>query len=136
MGLSRICLPFAALAVLAGGCAANGGEQLPEASPMPQRAATLAMPANPAVTDQAAKRLCDLMRPQLSNWRTYTTSVGKTGLNMLVQQWAAQNGGLNLAVLKDRSIVDKATQSVCADVRDQTIKALEVPDLASALAGF
>lgn len=77
-----------------------------------------------------------MMRPQLPNWRTYTTGLGKAGLNMVVQQWAAENGGLNIAVLKDRSMVDKATHESCADVREQTIKALEVPDLASALAGF
>lgn len=78
------------------------------------------------------------MRQSLENWRIQTPTPDKIDFNLMVQQWAAQNGGLgagNMSVLQNKKIVDTVTQAACPDVRQQAIEAFEVPDLGSALVG-
>ncbi|WP_280243132.1 hypothetical protein [Nocardia abscessus] len=91
-------------------------------------------PASPEISDAAAAQLCDMIRPELSNWRIQGGTLGKIGLNALVHEWALRNGGINAAVLGDKPIVDRVTTKSCADVRQQAIEALGIPDLASGLA--
>ncbi|HEY5857605.1 MAG TPA: hypothetical protein VIW24_27135 [Aldersonia sp.] len=138
--MRRMLLSCAVIAVLVTGCGGNT-ENPPPAStppsptPSPQ-APTPTEPGTPGVSEQAAQNLCDAIEAELSNWRVQGPTLGKPGLNLLVQQWAAQNGNLNIYVLRDRTIVDDATKSACPDVRQQAIDALEIPDLASGLVGI
>lgn len=88
------------------------------------------------VTPEAARQLCDMIAPEIDNWRDQGTVLGKVSFNGTVQNWAARNQGLNDEVIRDKSIIDDVTTETCPDVRDQATKVLEVPDLASALAGF
>ncbi|MEU2089802.1 hypothetical protein [Nocardia beijingensis] len=89
---------------------------------------------SPEISDAAATQLCDMIRPELSNWRIQGGTLGKIGLNALVHEWALRNGGINGAVLADKPIVDRVTIKACPDVRQQAVEALGIPDLASGLA--
>ncbi|MFI2230794.1 hypothetical protein [Nocardia testacea] len=94
-----------------------------------------AAPATPLeVSDKAAQNLCDMMRPELSNWRVQGPTLGRIGLNAMVHEWALTNGGINAQVLADKAVVDRATVQACSDVHDEAVRALELPDLASGLA--
>lgn len=90
----------------------------------------------PAVDDEAANALCSKIEASLSDWRVQGPTLGKPSLNILVQEWALQNGGRNVQVLQDRTIIDRITTEHCADVRRQAIEALAIPDLASGLVGI
>ncbi|MFI6165660.1 hypothetical protein ACIBCN_02635 [Nocardia sp. NPDC051052] len=91
-------------------------------------------PAPPVISDAASAQLCDMIKPELSNWRVQGPTLGKIGLNALVHEWALRNGGINGAVLADKPIVDRLTTKSCPDVHQEAIQALELPDLASGLA--
>lgn len=91
-------------------------------------------PSPPVISDTAAAQLCDMIKPELSNWRVQGPTLGKIGLNALVHEWALRNGGINGAVLADKPIVDRLTTKSCPDVHQEAIQALELPDLASGLA--
>jgi hypothetical protein len=94
-----------------------------------------AAPATPLeVSDKAAQNLCDMMRPELSNWRVQGPTLGRIGLNAMVHEWALTNGGINAQVLADKPVVDRVTLEACSDVHDEAVRALELPDLASGLA--
>ncbi|MEU5843189.1 hypothetical protein [Rhodococcus sp. NPDC047139] len=87
-------------------------------------------------TEAQTADLCARLEGQLSNWRTYTPSVGRGGLNILVGEWGAANG-VDLVVLAgDRGRVDAATAAQCPEVREEAVQALDIPDLASGLVGF
>lgn len=86
------------------------------------------------VPDPVAQKLCDAISPQLSDWRVQGPTLGRVALNITVHQWAAENGGINLAVLGDKAVVDRITTKSCADVRTQALQALELPDLAAGIA--
>ncbi|KAA0023188.1 hypothetical protein FOY51_11305 [Antrihabitans cavernicola] len=88
------------------------------------------------IGNEAAKKLCSDIEAQLSDWRVQGPTLGKPGLNILVQTWAAQNGLINAQIVRDRTIIDKITTDNCADTRQQAIEALNIPDLASGLVGF
>lgn len=87
-----------------------------------------------AVTEAAAGQLCDMIRPELSNFRVQGPTLGRISLNAMVHEWALRNGGINAQILADKPIVDRVTTSACADVRTEALTALELPDLASGLA--
>lgn len=98
-------------------------------------------PSQPAVgvggvTEAQAADLCERLESQLQPWRTYTPSVGRGGLNILVGEWAGINGVDLLALAGDRSRIDAITSAQCSDVREEAVTALEIPDLASGLVGF
>ncbi|MFE7801765.1 hypothetical protein [Nocardia sp. NPDC057440] len=93
-----------------------------------------AKPSSPVISDAAAGRLCDMIRPELSNWRIQGPTLGRIGLNALVHEWALTNGGINAQVLADKPVIDRITTKSCPDVRKQAIEALGLSDLASGLA--
>ncbi|WP_459545085.1 hypothetical protein [Nocardia sp. X0981] len=96
---------------------------------------TGAAPVTPLeVSEQAARNLCDMMEPELSNWRVQGPTLGRVGLNAMVHEWALTNGAINAQVLADKAVVDRATGQTCSEVRTQALQALELPDLASGLA--
>ena len=87
-------------------------------------------------TEAQTADLCARLEGQLSNWRTYTPSVGRGGLNILVGEWGAANG-VDLVVLAgDRARIDAATSAQCPEIREEAVQALDIPDLASGLVGF
>lgn len=125
------------------------GACAPGTAPDPTASSTTTAPAsvsgqNPStpavgpggVTEAQAADLCTRIEGQLQNWRTYTPSMSKPGLNLLVGEWAAANGVDLIALVRDRARVDTITSEQCADVRQEALTALEIPDLASALVGF
>lgn len=134
----------AALAAFVGGC--STGE-----SPTPGNSAqTSALTSAPkpssttggetgtatGVTDAQAAQLCSDIEEQLQNWRTYTPTIGKGGLNTVVISWATGNGVDLLKLAGDRAQIDTITTAQCPQVRDGALYALEIPNLASALIGF
>lgn len=106
----------------------------PPATTEPQPTAGQAGPGG--VTQEQAADLCSRMEDQLQSWRTYTPTVGKGGLNLLVGEWAAANGIDVVALAGDRGRIDTITSEQCPDVRDGALSALDIPDLASALVGY
>ncbi|PTR32113.1 hypothetical protein C8K36_1011163 [Rhodococcus sp. OK519] len=88
------------------------------------------------VTDAQAAQLCSDIDEQLQNWRTYTPTIGKGGLNTVVISWATANGVDLLKLAGDRGQIDTITSAQCPQVRDGALYALEIPNLASALIGF
>ncbi|MEV6323887.1 hypothetical protein AB0M45_22230 [Nocardia sp. NPDC051787] len=129
---------FAAAALTACGSesspAPTGSATSTTASATPGTTTGRTTPASPEISDAAANQLCDMLRPELSNWRIQGGTLGKIGLNALVHEWALRNGGINAAVLADKPIIDRAATKSCPDVRQQAIEALGIPDLASGLA--
>lgn len=91
---------------------------------------------SPEVSAEAARHLCDMIEPELATWRTQGTAVARVSFNGTVHNWALRSGGINAAVTRNRAVVDTVTSEQCPDTRAQAIEILEVPDLASALAGF
>ncbi|WP_430333095.1 hypothetical protein [Rhodococcus sp. ACT016] len=88
------------------------------------------------VTDAQAAQLCSDIEAQLQNWRTYTPTLGKGGLNTVVISWATENGVDLLKLAGDRGQIDTITSTQCAQVRQGALDALEIPNLASGLIGF
>ncbi|QLY33446.1 hypothetical protein [Nocardia huaxiensis] len=86
------------------------------------------------VSADAATQLCDMLRPQLSDWRVQGPTLGKIAYNATVHEWAVRNGGINVQVLQDKDAIDRITTANCSDVRDQALSALEMPSMASGLA--
>jgi hypothetical protein len=88
------------------------------------------------ITDQQKQQLCSDLGEQLQEWRIQGPTLGRGGLNIVVQTWAAQSGVINLQVIQNRGIVDEITTENCADVRTEALQSLDLPDLASGLVGF
>ncbi|MGU3434028.1 hypothetical protein ACNHUS_13535 [Actinomycetes bacterium M1A6_2h] len=129
-------LLIAGAAVLAvAGCATGTTTTEPTTSATTTVPATTT-PAGPTVTDAQAQKLCSDIEAQLQDWRVQGPTLGRAGLNILVQTWAAESGTINLSVLQDRALVDRVTTDTCADVRTQAIQELAIPDLASGLVGI
>ncbi|MFC4127090.1 hypothetical protein [Nocardia rhizosphaerae] len=88
---------------------------------------------DPAVDDAQAAQLCDMFRPELSNFRVQGPTLGRLSLNAMVLDWVLRNPELQAQVVADKTIVDRVTESACPDVRAEVLTALELPDLASGL---
>ncbi|MBY4227503.1 hypothetical protein [Rhodococcoides fascians] len=128
----------AALLAVVGACSTDttntGSSSTTTTAPSTTVATTT--PAKAAVTDAQKQQLCTDLEAQLSNWRVQGPTLGRGGLNILVQTWAAQSGVINLQVVQNRALVDDITKETCSDVRDEAIRSLDIPDLASGLVGF
>ncbi|MDV7244250.1 MULTISPECIES: hypothetical protein [Rhodococcus] len=127
-----------ALAAALTGCAGQGTAPAPQSAvPTSSRAVEPGVAAVPGgVTEAQAAQLCRDLEGQLQSWRTYTPTIGKTGLNGLVGTWIAQNNLNALDFLQDRGRIDVITTAACPDIRQEAVTALEIPDLASGLIGF
>ncbi|EID77232.1 MULTISPECIES: hypothetical protein [Rhodococcus] len=126
-----------AAAAVVTGCAGPGPAPAPGTTPPP---ATTAVPGPGlvpgGVTDAQAAQLCTDLEGQLQSWRTYTPTIGKTGLNGLVGTWIAKNNLNALDFLQDRGRIDVITTAACPGIRQEAVTALVIPDLASGLIGF
>ncbi|WP_072688448.1 hypothetical protein [Rhodococcus marinonascens] len=127
-----------ALAAVVTGCAGQGTPPAPDSiPPSPTAVAGPGVALVPgAVTEAQATQLCTDIEGQLQSWRTYTPTIGKTGLNGLVGTWIAKNNLNALDFLGDRGRIDVITTAACPDIRQGAVTALEIPDLASGLIGF
>ena len=133
--LTAAAVAAATITVL--GACAPGSEPAPSSSNSPAPAETTAPAALPGgVTEAQAADLCTRMEGQLQSWRTYTPSMSKPGLNLLVGEWAAANGVDLIALAGDRGRIDEITAAQCPDIRDQALEALQIPNIASALVGY
>ncbi|KQU02590.1 hypothetical protein ASG56_16790 [Rhodococcus sp. Leaf7] len=132
--LTAACALAAAGLTLAA-CSSGGTTTTTTTTPSAETTASSAAPSAPTVSDDQAQSLCTDLEAQLSNWRVQGPTVGRGGLNILVQTWAARYG-LNAAVVQNRAIVDTATTDSCSDVRTQVIDILDIPDMASGLVGL
>lgn len=137
--IRRTSLLGAALAAVAltAACGDNTttGSSQPKGSGSPLTTAPSTAPSTGAalnISEDLAKQLCDMLRPQLSDWRVQGPTLGKIAFNATVLQWATQNGFL-LQLPGDRGVVDRVTTKSCSDVRDQTLSALEIPNMAAGL---
>ncbi|MFV9459785.1 hypothetical protein ACNJ7E_40980 [Rhodococcus sp. NM-2] len=128
-----------AAAAVVTGCAGPGPAPAP-GSTAPPAPATTVVPGTAlvpgGVTEAQAAQLCTDLEGQLQSWRTYTPTIGKTGLNGLVGTWIAQNNLNALDFLQDRGRIDVITTAACPGIRQEAVTALEIPDLASGLIGF
>ncbi|MFI1919477.1 hypothetical protein [Nocardia sp. NPDC020380] len=86
------------------------------------------------VSDAVAQQLCDLIKPQLSDWRVQGPTLGKISLNASVHEWGLRNGGINIQILNDKEVVDRVMTKQCPDTHTQALQALELQTLASGLA--
>jgi hypothetical protein len=138
---------IAALATVAGvaGCTGSSGPNPLPATPTshPDVTITFTSPSstedipNPEqVTPEAEKLLCDMIAPDIANWRKQDATAAEVSFNLTVHDWAARSGGLNTMVVKDRSIVDRIADQTCPDTRRQALDALRIGRLADGLAGF
>lgn len=113
----------------------------PTTTAPPPPSTTQAPPTTGAVADIAPAAqldLCTRIEGTLSDWRVQGPTLGTPALNLLVQEWAFANGGLelNARIVGDRGIPDAITSATCPDTRRQAIEALNLPDLASGLVGL
>ncbi|MEU8894428.1 hypothetical protein [Nocardia sp. NPDC048505] len=129
-----LCAAAALTACAAPGDPQPAGTNAPSTSSAQGSKTTAAPTTTLEISDASATQLCELIKPELSSWRVQGPTVGKIGLNALVHQWGLQQGGINGHILHDKSIVDTVTTKTCPDVRQQTIEALELPNLAAGLA--
>ncbi|WP_245718530.1 hypothetical protein [Nocardia miyunensis] len=137
---------IAAAVVMIAGCGSSGtpapaGSSGPASSTSASAAAT-ATPSSAVNTapqpdpgDPIAQKLCDEIKPQLSDWRVQGPSLGGTALNIAVHEWALRNGGLALSarVLGDKAMIDRITTKTCPDVRTEALQALNLPNFASGI---
>ena len=115
----------AALAALAAGCSSTGESPTPGNSAHTADATSSAAPSTPGsaggqvagVTTAQAAQLCSDMEAQLQNWRTYTPTLGKGGLNTVVISWATANGMDLVKLAGDRGQIDTITSAQCPQVR-------------------
>ncbi|MEU1209963.1 hypothetical protein [Nocardia sp. NPDC005825] len=132
--IRRTSLLGAALAAVAltaaCGNTTTGSSQQSSGSPTTTSATAPSTGAPLNISDDLAKQLCDMLRPQLSDWRVQGPTLGKVAFNATVVQWAVQNG---LFLPNERGVVDRVTTKSCSDVRDQTLSALEIPNMAAGL---
>ncbi|GGK61413.1 hypothetical protein [Nocardia camponoti] len=130
----RTTLAAAAVVVGLTGCSAqtvDPGSAAPSSAP-----SVSVSPTAPAlvISDAAATGLCDMFRPELSNFRVQGPSLGRLSYNLMVQDWAFRNGGINGQVLADKAVIDRVTTKSCADVRSEMLTSLDLPTLAAGLA--
>ncbi|MFD3591192.1 hypothetical protein ACFWU5_00580 [Nocardia sp. NPDC058640] len=123
------------LGVVAVGLTACGGVQ-----PAPTGSAETTTSAAPTpagtltISPSSATQLCDMIRPELSNFRVQGPTLGRLSLNAMVHDWGLRQGGINGHVLADKAMIDRVTTEACPDVRTETLTALELPTLAAGLA--
>lgn len=129
----------AAVALTIGACGTDsttGSSSSPTQNTTTPAPTTTEAAAEGGVTEQQSQQLCTDLGEQLQEWRIQGPTLGRGGLNIVVQTWAAQSGAINLQVVQNRAIVDDITIANCPDVREEAMRSLDIPDLASGLVGF
>ncbi|MEV0251560.1 hypothetical protein AB0H76_33580 [Nocardia sp. NPDC050712] len=147
MKAHRLALLVAAGALALAGCtntpAAPDGPVGPATPSQPKITMTFDSPTKSSeipnadqITPEAANQLCEMFRDEVGDWQSQGSVLARVAYNGTVHNWGARNGGLNDLIVRDRTVVDTATIGACPETRDQVLAALDIPDLASGLAGF
>ncbi|MEU1427009.1 hypothetical protein ABZ412_08000 [Nocardia sp. NPDC005746] len=123
-------------AALAVGCSNSTEPGVPGTGSPHQDSGSPKDSGSPTISANAAKQLCDMIRPEVEKWRAEDPIEARLKFNVTVQDWALRNNGVNIAVMRNRSVIDQTTTAACPDVRDAAVQAIRMPDLASGLAGF
>ena len=132
--------PVLLIAAAAALAACAGPESVPSGSAASTSSAPTTTPTIPTpaqtltISPSSAAQLCDMIRPELSNFRVQGPTLGKISLNAMVHDWGLRNGGINGHVLADKAMIDRITSESCPDVRTEALTALELPSLAAGLA--
>lgn len=123
------------IAVAAGLTACGGAEPAQTGSAGTTSATATTTPAGTlTISPSSAAQLCDMIRPELSNFRVQGPTLGRISLNAMVHDWGFRNGGINGHVLADKAMIDRVTTESCPEVRTEALTALELPSLAAGLA--
>ncbi|MGW2661822.1 hypothetical protein ACWCW7_12735 [Nocardia tengchongensis] len=77
-----------------------------------------------------------MIRPEVDKWRAEDAAEARLKFNATVQDWALRNNGVNIAVMRNRAVIDQTTLATCPDVHEAAVQAIRFPDLASGLVGF
>ncbi|MQY24244.1 hypothetical protein [Nocardia macrotermitis] len=134
----------AAVALLAGcgstGTPAPAGSSGPTSSTATSTTTTASSATTSTLPDPdapIAQKLCDEIKPQLSDWRVQGPTIGGAALNIAVHEWALRNGGLamNARVLGDKAMIDRITTKTCPDVRTDALQALNLQSFAAGILG-
>ncbi|MEU8895547.1 hypothetical protein [Nocardia sp. NPDC048505] len=146
MKLSYLGVPAAAAALLLTGCVQGPTGETPAGPATPTNpkitmtfnspSQSSQLPDPDQITPDAANQLCTMFRDELGDWQGQTAVLARVAFNGTVHNWAMRNGGLNDLIVRDRSVIDTATTAACPQTREEVLRALDVPDLASGLAGF
>ncbi|WP_280217092.1 hypothetical protein [Nocardia neocaledoniensis] len=123
----RLALALAAVALGLTACGTST-EPVDPAAPTPSD--------KPEVSPAAATDLCDMLRAETGNWQQQGPTVARVSYNGTVHNWALRHGAVNVALTRNRAVLDTVTGEQCPDVRDQVIAALDTPDLATGLLGY
>ncbi|WP_282778781.1 MULTISPECIES: hypothetical protein [unclassified Nocardia] len=140
-GAALLLAGGAAVALTAGCGNTTSGFEQPEGSASPSTTSSSAPKTSAGtaqgdqltVSDAVGQQLCDIIEPQLSDWRVQGPTLGKISLNGSVHEWALRNGAINGQVLGDKDSVDRIMTAQCPDVHAQAVSALELPSLAAGL---
>ncbi|MFC6013413.1 hypothetical protein [Nocardia lasii] len=115
--------------------APSGSAASPSSVPSTTSAPAIPTPSQTlTISPSSATQLCDMIRPELSNFRVQGPTLGKIALNAIVHDWGLRNGGINGHVLADKAMIDRITTESCPEVRSEALTALELPTLAAGLA--
>ncbi|AHH19148.1 hypothetical protein NONO_c43640 [Nocardia nova SH22a] len=129
-GRIRFCALAIGVAFVSGACGTSTEPAEPGA---PQTAGSADAPA---ITPRAAQDLCENLQKHVQDWHGKDTVLVKAQFNGVVQEWAARNNGINIAVARNRDVIDTTTSGTCPQVRTDILSTTGTTDLASALVGF
>ncbi len=130
-GRTWICtVAVVAAALGSGACATSTEPAQPGASQTPGTR------DDPAISPTAASDLCQNLQRHVPDWHGKDAVLVKTQFNGVVQDWAARNNGINIAIVRNRDVIDTTTSAACPQVRTDTLSETGTADLASALIGF
>ncbi|MBC7304476.1 MAG: hypothetical protein H5T78_26465 [Nocardia sp.] len=133
--ISRSALLTTTALAVASLTACAGVQPSPTGSAETTSAAATTTPAGTlTISPSSAAQLCDMIRPELSNFRVQGPTLGRISLNAMVHDWGLRNGGINGHVLADKAMIDRVTTESCPEVRTEALTALELPSLAAGLA--
>ncbi|WP_410872343.1 hypothetical protein [Nocardia sp. A7] len=93
-------------------------------------------PTEPTISQASVQDLCGILDGQKGTWKALGPRVARVAFTGAVRLWTVNDTVANAAISYNRRIVDTVTIRTCPQVRDATVKALDVPDLKAALGGF
>ncbi len=134
--ISRSVLVMAGSLAVASLTACGGVQPAPSgsAATTTSAAATTTPAGTLTISPSSATQLCDMIKPELSNFRVQGPTLGRISLNAMVHDWGLRNGGINGHILADKAMIDRVTTESCPEVRTEALTALELPSLAAGLA--
>ncbi|MGY0499979.1 hypothetical protein ACWZHB_15950 [Nocardia sp. FBN12] len=93
-------------------------------------------PTEPTISQASVQELCGILDGQKGTWKALGPPVARVAFTGAMKLWTVNDTVANAAISYNRRIVDTVTIRTCPQVRDATMKSLDVPDLKAALGGF